>query len=81
MPAIRSARALLSSLVLAAVCGCNHLAVTPTPAPPAAAKATAVPVEEADIASLQAKLQAGTLTAHALTQAYLDRIASIASGR
>ena len=33
--------------------------------------------EEVGIADLQAKMQAGSLTSRALTQAYLDRIAAI----
>lgn len=39
--------------------------------------ATSFAFSESDIASLQAKMTAGTLTSHALTQAYLDRIAAI----
>lgn len=44
-------------------------------AAPAAVPAFAF--EEATIADLQAKMAAGALTSHALTQAYLDRIAAI----
>ena len=57
-----------------------------TPAPGAATPAgtsaapdaqAAFAHEEAGIADLQAKMQAGSLTSRALTQAYLDRIAAI----
>ncbi|TKR33962.1 amidase [Luteimonas gilva] len=48
-------------------------AATPAPTPPPAAFA----FEEAGIASLQARMDKGELTSHALTQAYLDRIAAI----
>lgn len=56
------------------------------PAPDAAGQSAAVAKndapaafahEEAGIADLQAKLQSGSLTSRALTQAYLDRIAAI----
>ncbi len=40
-------------------------------------KAASFAFSESDIASLQEKMTAGTLTSHALTQAYLDRIAAI----
>ncbi|MGO4883229.1 MAG: amidase [Bryobacteraceae bacterium] len=43
----------------------------------AAAAPQGVELEEATVADLQKRMAAGTLTARALTQAYLDRIASI----
>ena len=48
-------------------------------APPqsTAATATAFDFAEATLADLQARMQAGTLGSHALTQAYLDHIAAI----
>ena len=51
----------------------NASAVTPASATTAAAFA----YEEADIAGLQQQMASGTLTSHALTQAYLERIAAI----
>jgi amidase len=42
-----------------------------------AAQAPAFAFEEATVADLQARMQAGTLDSHALTQAYLDRIAAL----
>ena len=60
-------------------------ACQPSTPPPAAPAARAVNTgstagfahEEADIASLQRQMAAGTLTSRALAQAYLDRIAAI----
>ncbi|MFL6592946.1 MAG: amidase [Luteimonas sp.] len=70
----------MSSFLLAAVCSCSHVAVAPTSVRPAPAQAAGVPVEEVDVATLQARLQSGALSAHALTQEYLDRIAKIDRG-
>lgn len=44
--------------------------------PPAAAEAPAFAFEEASVADLQQQLANNSLTSHALTQAYLDRIAT-----
>lgn len=66
----------ISLLLLA---GCKQA----TQAPPAATgttagtESTAFAYEEASIADLQQQMAAGALTSHALTQAYLDRIAAI----
>jgi amidase len=50
----------------------------PSPTPPAAAPAPpALDVVELSVSDARDRMAAGTLTAHALTQAYLDRIASI----
>lgn len=78
---------LVAALALAA---CQRESSAPSTAPaapnasaPAAAPAlaTAQPAafafEEAGIASLQARMDKGELSSHALTQAYLDRIAAI----
>ncbi|MDQ3160080.1 MAG: amidase family protein, partial [Pseudomonadota bacterium] len=46
-------------------------------APTAPAAPAAFAFEEADIASLQAKMADGSLSSRALTQAYLDRIGSV----
>lgn len=43
----------------------------------AAAASTPFAIAESDIAGLQAQMRDGTLSSHALTQAYLDRIAAI----
>lgn len=75
-------------LVLAPLAVSLLLAACQRPTPPAdnppARNAGATPPsgtafahDEADIASLQTKMAAGTLTSVALTQAYLDRIAAI----
>ncbi len=50
---------------------------SPTAAPDQADAAAAFAHEEADIASLQRQMAAGTLSSRALAQAYLDRIAAI----
>ncbi|WP_240126731.1 amidase [Thermomonas alba] len=52
-------------------------ATAATSAKPAQTAAPTFAFEEASIADLQAKMSAGTLTSHALAQAYLDRIAAI----
>jgi len=73
--AIRSASALCALSILTA---CSHVSVArgdvAMPIPPAPVSVT---VEEIDVATLQRQLQSGALTSHALTQAYLDRIAAI----
>jgi len=77
---------LVAALALAA---CQRDASEPAPAPaattsapaaaekPAAASQTAFAFDEADVASLRARMEKGALSSHALTQAYLDRIAAI----
>jgi amidase len=71
------------SLLLLAGCQANPQSSTQqTPAQdasakPASATATAFAFEEASVASLQAKMADGSLSSHALTQAYLDRIAAL----
>ncbi|TLX21716.1 amidase [Thermomonas fusca] len=67
------------ALALAALLGaCQPAPQAPTEgtAKPAAA-APAFAFEEADIVDLQRRMAEGTVTSHALTQAYLDRIAAI----
>ena len=49
----------------------------PASGQPATSAASTFAHEEADIASLQRQMAAGTLSSRALTQAYLDRIAAI----
>lgn len=67
---------LLLALAIACAPGCagtaGHRADAPAPVAPAS-----FAFEEADIAGLQARMAAGSLTSHALTQAYLDRIAAL----
>ncbi len=53
-----------------------NCAPRPTPPPPESAAAPALEVIELSAADARDRMAAGTLTAHALTQAYLDRIAS-----
>ena len=64
---------------LALLAGCKQGAQAPTaPAEPPPATATAAfAFEEAGIADLQRRMASGTLSSHALTQAYLDRIAAV----
>ena len=76
--------ALLSLAILATVaCQPRQQAATPaggnaaTTAKSETAKPAAFAFDEADIAGLQARMGRGDLTSHALTQAYLDRIAAI----
>ncbi|MEO6155710.1 MAG: amidase [Thermomonas sp.] len=73
----------ISLLLLA---GCQATSQSPSqdhptkPAAAAAASTRTIPAfafEEADVASLQAKMADGSLSSHALTQAYLDRIAAL----
>lgn len=67
------------SLVLLA--GCQATSQRPaSDAVATPASSTPIPAfafEEADVASLQAKMANGSLSSHALTQAYLDRIAAL----
>jgi amidase len=69
-----------AGLVFAVLC---YSCAGATPAPPAAAQgaaaspAVAVDVVELSATDALARMAAGTLTSHALTQAYLDRIAAI----
>jgi amidase len=70
---------LLGTTLLAA---CQPSTTTTSPQPRATKSpgTTAVPAfafEEADIAGLQARMARNELTSHALTQAYLDRIAAL----
>ena len=68
------------SLVLLAGCQVTTSSAPATTTPPAGKPQTTQPAfafEEAGIASLQQQMAAGSLTSHALTQAYLDRIAAI----
>lgn len=75
--------ALLLACMLLAACNRQPPAVTPTAGNDAVAASVdadtqdAFTFAEADIASLQARMADGTLDSHALTQAYLDRIAAI----
>ena len=57
---------LLASLIAIAAC-----------APTFAAEPLTLVVEEATVAQLQARMQAGALDSHTLTQAYLERIAAL----
>ncbi|MUV13971.1 amidase [Noviluteimonas gilva] len=78
-------RLALLALALLAATGCQprdpaQKAAAPTPAKPDAPVASTVPAfafDEADITGLQQRMAKGDLTSHALTQAYLDRIAAI----
>ena len=80
MPARNAARCAFSTLALAWLAGCTHAPVIaslhPPPAPPVEVSA-GFAFAETDIATLQQRMRAGTLTSRALTQAYLDRIAAI----
>lgn len=71
----------LAAALTLALAACQPASPPPTAstaaAPTAKPAAPAFAFEEANIADLQAKMAAGTLTSHALTQAYLDRIAAI----
>jgi amidase len=84
MPHRSNAFWLLACALLAA-CG-PRPAQPPTPATPSAtsapraqdsATASGFAFDEADIATLQARMASGELDSHRLTQAYLDRIAAI----
>lgn len=72
----------LAAALTLALAACQPASPPPAASPaetakPAQAAAPAFAFEEASIADLQAKMAAGTLTSHALAQAYLDRIAAI----
>ena len=69
---------LAAVLCLAALAACDGPATDPTPRTAAEGAEPAVfAYEEADIATLQARMKSGAIDSHALTQAYLDRIAAI----
>jgi amidase len=75
----RTIVALLSACLLLAACGERSkpaASAAPTVADASAAP-TAFAFEEADIAGLQSRMAKGGLDSHALTRAYLDRIAAI----
>jgi len=76
--------ALLGALFLLAACQRQSADSTATSAKPSGSPADAAPhafaYEEADIASLQARMARGDLSSRALTQAYLDRIDAIDRG-
>ena len=73
-------RFLLPMSLALATLGCN-VSVSTSPeqatAPVALAKPEPVAIEEVDLASLQARMQAGTLNSHDLTAAYLARIEAV----
>ena len=77
----RALPALASACIVALIAGCastqpsGQSPASATPATPPASDA--FPFEEADIATLSARMASGALSSHALTQAYLDRIAAI----
>ena len=74
----RSARLSAALLCLAVLVACDGPATDPAPRTSADdAEPTAFAHEEADIATLQAQMKSGAIDSHALTQAYLDRIAAI----
>ncbi|HZV24227.1 MAG TPA: amidase [Luteimonas sp.] len=80
MPARNAARRAFPTLALAWLAACSHVPVAATsvsPTAPAVAPPAAFAFAEMDVATLQQRMQAGTLTSRALTQAYLDRIAAI----
>src|SRR5687767_5543788 len=64
---------IVALLVFALFCGCGG----PATAPPAGAAAAVVDVVELSASDARARMAAGTLTARVLTQAYVDRIASV----
>ena len=70
-----SLTAVLAVLALNAAC-----ASAPSPSTPAAAAAPAVEVVELSAAEARDRMAAGTLTARALTEAYLARIAAVDKG-
>ncbi|TWI00916.1 amidase [Luteimonas cucumeris] len=75
---------LAATLILAA---CERTTTAPAPEPSAthdaskqagvAPEPAAFAYDEADVAGLQSRMEKGELSSHALTQAYLDRIAAI----
>ena len=66
-------RLLPALLLLALVTGCSREPAPATEVP----RQPSIEVAELSVADLRGRMQAGTLTARALTQAYLDRIASM----
>jgi len=73
------ARRFLPALLLAALSACGHAPVhdASAGAPSASPVRQAIAIEEVDVATLQAQFRSGNLESHALTQAYLDRIAAL----
>jgi len=73
------ARRALPVFLFAALSACRHAPVhdESAGAPSTAPMPHAIAIEEVDVATLQAQLRSGDLSSHALTQAYLDRIAAI----
>ena len=69
-------RRLVLLLALSVLAACKP-APTPPPATPGASTAPALDVAELSATDARKKLEAGELTSRALTQAYLDRIASV----
>ncbi|WDM69659.1 MULTISPECIES: amidase [Xanthomonas] len=67
----------MSFALLLALCGCAHADAPTRHGPATAAGAEPLDLVEADVAGLQARMQAGTTTSLELTRAYLQRIASI----
>ena len=68
----------LAVTIAALLAACQPTALQPAPEPGKPATSTATfAFEEASVADLQQQMAAGTLTSHALVQAYLDRIAAI----
>lgn len=64
----------LALATLLAACAAPTARVVPLPSPPPAPRFT---LEEADIATLQRRMASGELSAHAIAQQYLERIAAI----
>lgn len=65
-------------LLAAAMAGCSpHAPIVRSDAAPPTPGRPVVPVEDAGIADLQTRMANGELSSHRLTQAYLDRIATI----
>ncbi|MFL6591742.1 MAG: hypothetical protein ACJ8GK_03415, partial [Luteimonas sp.] len=69
----------LPVFLLAALSACRHAPAhdASAGAPPASPVRPEVAIEEVDVATLQGQLRSGNLSSHALTRAYLDRIAAI----
>ena len=77
MPVWTVRRCALSTLALATLAACSDVPMHAASAPATVNPDSGFAFAETDIASLQQRLQAGTLSSHALTRAYLDRIAAI----
>ncbi|WP_133479389.1 amidase [Cognatilysobacter segetis] len=76
----RALPVLAFGFVLATAAGCASTPVADAasaPAAPPPVAHAAFAFEEADVATLSARMARGELTSHALTQAYLDRIALV----